>query len=426
MSQLDTRFQEHGIHSKLQSLRDDLDSIPRDFKEPITITYVNRITHVLQYVQTILTQVESSLVPTKSLNQMLQVMTDIETDLTKYKETKDEVIFETTNNRADSVLLHLSNIPRIQSPDDLSALVEGINRLRSDVSSYLDYVANKAEIIGKKLDERISELDIRLSSTESTIETQKGRLDSAITEFQSRSLSSESERKKEFDELIKSKSQEFENAMTSHKEKLESAIEDIENKLEATTTQLDNATKETLKLHSQKAQENEKFLQSKVDEAKQLVHVIGNVGVTGEFAETARREREAANRLRFYSLVFMIITVIIILTIVIKTAVAGVDWKLVAFRMSASLILLVPAYYLARESTIHRKREQHTRKMALELASIDPYLELLPEEKKIELKSQLTERYFGQPDSAPETISNPDSKELIKVIGEVLRNLTKR
>jgi hypothetical protein len=55
------------------------------------------------------------------------------------------------------------------------------------------------------------------------------------------------------------------------------------------------------------------------------------------------------------------------------------------------------ATYLIIQSAHHRERERRARKIELELASIDPYLSLMPPEVSVEVKTKLAEAWFGQP-----------------------------
>jgi hypothetical protein len=64
-------------------------------------------------------------------------------------------------------------------------------------------------------------------------------------------------------------------------------------------------------------------------------------------------------------------------------------------RIVAAAVLSYPATYAARESSKHRKLENFNRKLELELSSIEAFIELLPEEKKQNIKEKLAEKYFG-------------------------------
>src|SRR5438270_9795424 len=99
------------------------------------------------------------------------------------------------------------------------------------------------------------------------------------------------------------------------------------------------------------------------------------------------------------------------------------DWRLFTFRFATSVVLLIPALYAARESAKHRAREGRLRKSHLELASIDAYLALLPEDKRNELKEKLTEKFFGQAEPV-EKDEMVTGHALLNVIEIAIKNLT--
>jgi hypothetical protein len=71
------------------------------------------------------------------------------------------------------------------------------------------------------------------------------------------------------------------------------------------------------------------------------------------------------------------------------------DWTKSLIRILAAAALSYPATYAARESNKHRKLEVLNRKAELELTAINPFIELLPEQKKQAIKEKLVEKYFG-------------------------------
>jgi hypothetical protein len=71
------------------------------------------------------------------------------------------------------------------------------------------------------------------------------------------------------------------------------------------------------------------------------------------------------------------------------------NWKVAIVRIVAFSALLYPATYAARESGKHRRLENLNRKYELDLASINPFIEILPEEKKQEIKEKMVEKFFG-------------------------------
>lgn len=92
-----------------------------------------------------------------------------------------------------------------------------------------------------------------------------------------------------------------------------------------------------------------------------------------------------------------ILSILLIYTIWHITG-AQFDWKVALIRIVAFSVLLYPASYAAKEAAKHRKLENINRKSELDLASIHPFIEILPEEKKQIIKEKLVYKFFGNVD----------------------------
>lgn len=86
------------------------------------------------------------------------------------------------------------------------------------------------------------------------------------------------------------------------------------------------------------------------------------------------------------------------------------DWKKALARIPFSAAILIPAFYLAKESNKHRTVEFSNRRRELILSTIDPYLTLLDKTKADEIKAEIAKGIFseGTPseDTSPIDISN--------------------
>lgn len=136
-------------------------------------------------------------------------------------------------------------------------------------------------------------------------------------------------------------------------------------------------------------------LEEKRDEAQTLVNVIGNIGATGNFQEIANRHKSAANLWRWIAITLMVVTSIILIWSIFSLTEIELNWRQTISRILSASILIYPATYAARESSKHRKQEFQNRQAELELASINPFIEVLDDEKKQEVKAKLAEKYFG-------------------------------
>lgn len=133
--------------------------------------------------------------------------------------------------------------------------------------------------------------------------------------------------------------------------------------------------------------------------AARIVQVVGNIGVTGNYQQIANAEATQANFWRWATVVVFAAGVTVAVATFIKFwnqpfSVENI-WSVV-IRLLYALAITAPAWYTARESARHRTNSDRARQTELELASIGPFIELMPEEKKIEIREHLTKLYFGR------------------------------
>ncbi|WP_374643361.1 hypothetical protein [Hydrogenophaga sp.] len=139
-------------------------------------------------------------------------------------------------------------------------------------------------------------------------------------------------------------------------------------------------------------------LRESQDQAAQIVQVVGNIGVTGNYQKIANVEGEQANIWRYVTIGFFCAGIVIA---------AATFWKFwnqpfspenawsVLIRLMYAIAITAPAWYTARESARHRTNADRARQTELELASLGPFIELMPEDKKHQIREELTKRYFG-------------------------------
>lgn len=142
----------------------------------------------------------------------------------------------------------------------------------------------------------------------------------------------------------------------------------------------------------------ETFLQEleiKLSDAKKIVNIVGNVGVTGNYQKIANAHHESANTFRWIAMGFMVIMSGLLIYSIIDLSRGEFDLYKSLVRILAAAVLTYPAVYASRESSRHRNLETQNRKLELELASIGPFIELLPEDKKQIIKESLVSKYFG-------------------------------
>ena len=102
----------------------------------------------------------------------------------------------------------------------------------------------------------------------------------------------------------------------------------------------------------------------------------------------------------------------------------GGPWELVV-RLLTALVISAPAFYTARESARHRTNSDRARQRELELASLGPFIELLPDAKKDEIVEEMTAHYFGKEVAAHDVKPIIDPKDIVDVIKTAVDGLVK-
>lgn len=159
------------------------------------------------------------------------------------------------------------------------------------------------------------------------------------------------------------------------------------------------------------------------DDAARIVQVVGNIGVTGNYQRIATSEGKSANFWRWVTVAIFGTGIAIAMATFYKfwhdpfTQDSAIS---VLIRLFYAIVITSPAIYTARESARHRTNADRARQTELELASIGPFIELLPEDSKVAIRTELTTSYFGRTTEA-HTVSSPLDPEQFKNLLEVLK-----
>ncbi len=163
-------------------------------------------------------------------------------------------------------------------------------------------------------------------------------------------------------------------------------------------------------------------------QASRIVQVVGNIGVTGNYQQIANSQASQANFWRW-------VTVAIFgagISVAVATFIKFWDqpfspentWSVV-IRLLYAIAITAPAWYTARESARHRTNSDRARQTELELASIGPFIELMPEDKKVEIRESLTKSYFGRPVESHEVQSPIDIGNIKDLVVELVKAVKK-
>ena len=445
MSIYEGRAKNHSVNNELENFINKLEKLIAENVDEEVLDHLNRLLEIAAYSKNVLAKLDDVLVPQSVLDNANGNLQNINGNLTNFENNPQIEQLAKANTRADELLINLQRTPQTSTIPNLIDLSEDTSRYpetyRQSISKIISEINKKKielEEEIKRLSGSIDTQNSNLGDLKSIIDTQKGRLDTAISDFQKQFSEAEDRRRENFDNQTNQINGEFQklqnnlnakmnafsdekqkavaNALNEYSEKTKKAIDDFNNATESAIAEQENAGKETIG-----------YLTKKREEAAQLLDAIGTIGFTSNYKEIASQEKETANFWRYVAIGFMALGILVVGTIIFHISSDKFDWKVALARVAVTITIFVPAFYAAKESSKHRQREMHNRKMELELASLGPYLELLPDKEKLDLKSKLTEKFFGQPSNPiAEKDVTVSANALFNLVEKIVTNLTKK
>lgn len=162
-------------------------------------------------------------------------------------------------------------------------------------------------------------------------------------------------------------------------------------------------------------------LDSKNDQLNDLLGHASKGVIAGDFEGNAADEKKTANILRTISLGIMVLIIFIVGYTLYETS-QELTWQIALTRLAFTLVLSVPAAYLARESAKHRAQQYSYLQTALDLKAITPYLASLPLEEQHKVKIKMADRIFASKDFS-EVAKDPYPINTQEIIIELIKKL---
>ena len=323
---------------------------------------------------------------------------------------------QNANASLDDILDILRPLDTGPTVEEFKSIADANAVVQKKIIEELERVTARGNEVKAQLDSLsngITQTKARLEENNHVIQQQKTRLDQSIAEYQKQFSEAQEKRTRDFADAIKKNSDEF-----SKQNKA----------FETQTSEAAARRKEEYEKFFAEAQKQSnthlQFLQKREEEVNKIFGAIGSTAFAGNFKLTADNEASAANLWRWIALGLMAAMIVVGGYAFYFSIGHETDWRVFAFRLGTVLVLAVPAAYAANESSKHRERERLNRKVHLELASIDAYLVLLPEDQRNNIKGNLAAKFFGVP-LMKQKADEVSQKDLFGVISTVVNNLTK-
>lgn len=481
MSRRTKAYESHQVHKTVEALTAQLEAV-RELaeKDSNALDEFQSLWDVNCRVRASLAGADGRFVPPGVLNSLDQFCSGQLKEVSSFHGDSNAQHLQSADSLADNVLAILPALGVPTPSQDLEALREAAASYRRSVGQLGRHLQEQFAGVSKQA----TAVETQLQASLVDIQSQKSRLDAAIAEYQKQFSTAENTRRTDFAKAEAERAAQSAQQLTevqTLRTRLDSAIAQLEQRIAAAEDQrraelaqgerdrleqvrsqeekratrfealLDEKRKELDTLRKEKDAAFADFLKSsdldrvtaetslkargetvlsgieslKV-EAQELVHVIGNTGMTGGYQRVATSERWTARFWQFVALVGLVGLIVFAVGAFRSVAMSGFNWGLFGSRAFAAFAFGVLVAYGARQADRHEEVERRSKRIELELASIDPYLQPLPVETRNVIKQQLADRMFGRADHEAQ-VRSPEvsgtSADIVKMLGDIVTRL---
>ncbi len=400
MSRWAQQFNSHPFLVSLNELRDEIATITNGDGDSGITFELARLAKVAAFIESSLSSADPDLISFVQLDGVNQSLINSRNQVKAFIDNKNISSLVEANKAADNALAFTAQIFSLTSNHEVESLsrASGVytSLLNKQHLEYKQAVTATLDELNKKVGEfnpKTEELGKTLESLKTQLQTVEQTIQAQTADFNKQFSASELDRGGKFDGVI-----------------------------DRLTQKSDQEFKEL----SIKAGKSLEVLSKYLDDSKKIFGVVVNTLQAGAYSSYANSEKKTANILRWVVLGMMGLAIIIliypeILRIWVDGSGYEFDWKKALGRVPFSVVLFVPAFYLARESGKHRNNEILNRRRELILSTIDPYLALLTADKADQIKADIAKGIFSE----GQIPSDSDGAEASNFIAQ-LTNLIKQ
>lgn len=384
-------FNENIVFDKLEQLQNRLKE--DEVREKIELDWLSFYDSFVEYISERLKITVPVLVQEAELNALTSELEAGLSQINTFLGNNNPGHLTNANNNFNSALNRIRNFPL--------PIAKGKFNFSKEIANFEKVVSEKYALIEQESEEfndRLTQLNSLLESKQQKIDELNQLLAQKQTEITNLTTNFTSE----LNNIKVTATQQFEQAKTTFRQEFDAEKKDFhkekEELKEEFETERKTYEKEVTELKDRISENTTKLveeLETKLKESKKLVNIIGNVGATGNYQKIADYHKVQANMWRWIALGFMVVLIALLIWTIYHITGGDFNWKVAIVRIVAFSALLYPATYASKESGKHRRLENINRKSELDIASISPFIEILPDEKKQEIKEKMVEKFFG-------------------------------
>jgi hypothetical protein len=396
-----------------------------DNAEPEAIEALERLRSVLAFCGKRLGGIDPLLFSTNTLDSISAGFDQQKAAIEAFISDRNQTHLTEANQAADTTLVLLTQVPNISSSEELIGLMQAVSshraaveeQMRSGAASRVE-AKTRIEELTQNLGELKTYSQSVVSELKAQLEAERQKLSSLATEQQKAFAEAQESRvntltktltdqQGQFSVAQENRSRDFTTAQSEAQKRLGDVISDYTKRLadqdseftKQRSTFVATATEKLSALnddYDKKAKGILDEVNKHRSDIEKLVGVIGSLGVTSGY-------QTAANRARISMWIWQGITVAAMCGLIyfayhafLPSVQGEFRWESFAARVFLTVTVGVLAAYAGAQADRFFHIEKSNRKLALELAAIDPFIALLPLDEQYKFKLEVGRRSFAQ------------------------------
>lgn len=460
MSLWTSRITDHRIWDLMKNLGPLIDQAEQiDDVEPDAVEALERLRSILALCGKRLGGIDPLAMSPASLDSIAVGFDQQKVAIEAFTSDRNPTHLTDANHAADTILVVLAQIPGVSSPEELIGLMQAVTsyravldeQLRSGTSSRRE-AKSRVEELTKSLEELKTFSQTTLAELKTQLEAERQKISVLATEQQKAFAEAQESRvntltktltdqQGQFSAAQENRSRDFTTAQTESQKRLGDVITDYTKRLadqDGEFTKQRSAfvatANEKLSALNEDYDKKAKVILDEVNkhrsDVEKLVGVIGSLGVTSGYQTTANRARISMWIWQGITVAAMCGLIYFAYHAFLPSVQGDFKWESFAARVFLTITVGVLAAYAGAQADRFFHMEKSNRKLALELAAIDPFIALLPQTEQDKFKLEVGRRTFAQEeiavaksDKSPATtldLLNSDSvKPLIELVNAI-------
>ncbi|MGH1469161.1 MAG: hypothetical protein ACRBBP_09820 [Bdellovibrionales bacterium] len=395
MSRWEEEFKQNAIHATLKEMR-ALVSTDFDDVDPEEQSEKRRLLKIILAYEETLSQLDAELVPSETLVVLNRELRSpaIWGQVKAYSTSGVSTHLVAANDHMSKFLIQLSQLLAISKKSATESPIKGLEESLDSFAQAVDLKKTTLESELEKVTLAVLEQKKEIEDLSGSISRKREESERLITAWQEQHSSAQHKRDTDFVADQKARTDSYADWRKEIEADAKSSISDL---LGGSAESLDQGQKK----FDVKINTYIKDARMKHESILNLYELVAGDSVAGGYKKNADDEKTAANFWRVAAIIFIVLTAIWTgvsywLTADIGALDQGVFIGRIIKAFSVTGVLLFGAVYSAKQSNDHRENERRTRRFALEVNAIDPFIASLNEEDQKILKIKLSEKLFGQ------------------------------